>query len=98
MPPPDDSFDWPNPKEELSPRRWRQRTILTLPGESAAQMYCGDPVVQNGQDSGCPVFKARTENSGSRKRRGDLPTPSAADLLVQPGSKRQRTSDEEHGE
>ncbi|KAL1470809.1 hypothetical protein MTO96_040286 [Rhipicephalus appendiculatus] len=97
MPPPDDSYDCPSPEEELSPRLWRRRLVFTLPGESAAETYCGDPAAQYGHDSGWPVFEARTENSGSRKRSGDFPTPLASDVLAEPKGKRQRTLEEEHG-
>ncbi|KAH7957355.1 hypothetical protein HPB52_018091 [Rhipicephalus sanguineus] len=96
MPPPDDSFDYSS-QEELSPRRWRRRLIFTLPGESAAEAFCGDRAAQDEQDSGYPVFEARTDSSGSRKRSGDFPSSLASDELAAPSGKRQRTSEEEYG-
>ncbi|KAH8041472.1 hypothetical protein HPB51_015834 [Rhipicephalus microplus] len=96
MRPPDDSSRCPSPEEKLSPRLWRRRLIFTLPGERAAELYCGDSVSHDRQDSSCQVFEACTESSHSRKRSSVFPTSPSSDVLVQPGAKRQRTYDDEH--
>ncbi|XP_075744653.1 uncharacterized protein LOC142803416 [Rhipicephalus microplus] len=96
MRPPDDNSGCPSPEEKLSPRLRRRRLIFTLPGESAAESYCGDSVSHDRQHRGCPVFEARTERSGSRKRSSEFPTSPSSDVLVQSGPKRQRTFDDGH--